>query len=44
MMSTDQADPIRFYIRISFSLSPSISTGPQKPPTLSASKIKYENF
>ena len=44
MVSTDQADPIRYYFRISwilmercwfhFFLSPLFSAGPQKPPTL----------
>ena len=51
MVWTNQADPIRFYFRISwilmeqrwfnFFLSPSFSAGPQKPPTLTASKIKF---
>ena len=50
MVSTDQADPIRFYFRISWNdvdficLSRSYSGGHQKPPTLTASKTKYEKF
>ena len=52
--STDQAIPSCFYFRISwilveqccfyFFLSPRVSGGPQKPQTLTASKIKYEKF
>ena len=55
MVSTNQADSRCFYFRISwilmarhwfyFFLSPPFSAGPQKPQTLTASKIKYEkNF
>ena len=52
--STDQAIPSCFYFRILwilmeqrcfyFFLSPRVSAGPQKPQTLTASKIKYEKF
>ena len=54
MVSTNQADPRCFYFRISwilmgrhwfhFFLSSPFSAGPQKPWTLTASKITYEKF
>ena len=52
MGSTNQAVPSCFYQNViningttfKKNLSPQFSAGPQKPPTLSASKFKYENF
>ena len=54
IVSTNQAHPIHFYFRISwifmeqhwlhFFLSLSFSARPWKPPTLTASNIKYEKF
>ena len=55
MGSTDQADPSFFYVLqnfmnidgttlfLFFSSTP-LCAGPQKPRTLTASKIEYENF
>ena len=51
MVSTDQANPIQNFMNIDgtmlilfFLSSPPFNAGPQKPPALTASKIKYENF
>ena len=51
MVSTNQADPGCFYFRISWILMEgrwfyysSFNARPQKPQTLIASKINYENF